>query len=163
MPDRVAADNSSVETLRATLARAGRTDRPKVELPESFDVPDGPVRLVLDDHEYHACIELSLRDVPEIRGAYDTPRIARERATRSAGDGPSEERSDSRERAAENRLVEWVEDSGLGFDRSVLVDVVVPGQLYGLRTPGGHAVYEVSERDEGLASIAEEIDGGEGR
>jgi hypothetical protein len=143
VPDRVAADNPSVETIRATLARAGRTDRPKVALPDSFDVPEGSPRLVLDDHEYHARIELSLRDEPEIRGAYDNARLAR------TGEG-------------ENRLAEWVAENGLEFGRSVLVDVVLSGQLYGLRAPGDHAVYEVSERDEGLASIAEEIERGEG-
>ena len=141
MADRVAADNPSVETVRATLARAGRTDRPKVELPDEFFVPDGPVRLALDGRTYHAIFELSIRDDPELRGVYDNARLARE------GDG-------------ENRLVEWVEQNGLEFGRSVFIDVVERGALYGIRAPGEDAVYEVPERpDDGLANIAEDIEG----
>lgn len=141
MVDRVAADNPSVETVRATLARAGRTDRPKVELPESFSLPEGTVRLSLDGRTHHATFERSIRDTPEICGAYDTPRLARE------GDG-------------ENRLVEWAERNGLEFGRSVFVDVVESDEFYGLRAPGVDAVYEVPDTpDAGLADIAEEIEG----
>ena len=144
MVDRVAADNPSVETVRATLARAGRTDRPKIELPEAFPVPDGPVRLVLDGQECHAVVDLSLDETLEIRGVYGSVVEAR------AGE-------DS------DRLVDWVDDRDLGFGRSVLVDVVQVGHHYGLRAPGEHAVYETRERDEGLAAIAEDVAEREGR
>ncbi|MFB6172770.1 MAG: hypothetical protein ABEJ23_09570 [Haloarculaceae archaeon] len=143
MVDRVAADNPSVETVRATLVRAGRTDRPKVELPEAFSRPEGAVRLALSGRTYHAVVELSLADVPEIRGAYDNARLARE-------DGGT------------NRLADWVEQHDLDFERSVLLDVVEPGSFYGLRAPGEEAVYEVPNApDQGLASIAEQIEGGD--
>lgn len=140
MVDRVAADNPSVETVRATLVRAGRTDRPKVELPAEFSIPESVVRLALDGRTYRAVFERSIQDVPELRGAYDNARIAHE------GDG-------------ENRLVEWTERSGLDFGRSVLVDVVEPDAFYGLRAPGADAVYEVPDSpDPGLANIAEDIE-----
>lgn len=141
MPDRVAADNPSVETVRATLTGAGATDRPRVALPEdaseSFPV-DEVVRLVLDGRTRFARIDRALDDGVEIRGAYDNRRLARE------ADG-------------ENRLVEWVEREDLDLGRSVLVDVVEPGELYGLRRPGASAVYEPPEttRDDSLAAIAE--------
>jgi hypothetical protein len=142
VPDRVAADNSSVETVRATLARAGRTDRPKVELPEAFEVPDDPVRVVLDGRTGYATVERSLGGTPELRAVYDSIREARE------GEG-------------ESCLREWVEERGLAFDHSVLVDVVQPGRLYGLRGPGEHAVYEPRQRPregaDDLAAIADDI------
>jgi hypothetical protein len=142
MADAVSSDG--VESVRATLVRAGRTDRPKVTLPaDARDrvAEDEVVRLSLGRTTRHARIERALDDGLEIRGAYDTPRAARER------DGP-------------NRLVEWVEDVGLGFDRTVHLDVVEEGFFYGLRAPGERAVYHVPDRpDEGLAGIAEEIEG----
>jgi hypothetical protein len=141
MPDRVAADNPSVETVRATLAAAGAIGRPRIAVPEdavgSFPVGD-VVRLVLGGRTRYARIDRALDDSVEIRGAYDNRRLARE------ADG-------------ENRLVEWAEREGIDVGRSVLVDVVEPGELYGIRRPGTDAVYELPEttRDDSLAAIAE--------
>lgn len=143
MSDRVAADNPAVETVRATVVRAGRTDRPAVALPDDLDLPDGVVRLVLDGRICYARVERALRDGPSIRGAFDAPSLARE-------DGPPGGTS--------NRLAEWVDAAGLPFGRSVLLDVVEPGRLYGLREPGESAVYEASAPDPGLADLAAEID-----
>lgn len=140
MSDRVPSDHSSVETVRATLARAGRTDRPKVVLPDDADLPEGVVRLVLDGRVCHAPVERGLDGTLELPGAYDTAPAARERA-------------------GENRLTEWVRDADLDFGRSVLLDVLVAGTRYGLRAPGERAVYDVPGRpDEGLASIAEQVE-----
>jgi hypothetical protein len=141
MPDRVAVDNPSVRTVRATLAAAGATGRPRIAVPEEAveAVPVGEVvRLVLGGRTRFARIDRALDDGVEIRGAYDNRRLARE------ADG-------------ENRLVEWAEREGVDVGRSVLLDVVEAGELYGVRRPGTDAVYELPEttRDDSLAAIAE--------
>ena len=141
MPDRVAADNPSVETVRATLSTAGAIGRPRVSLPEEADgrFPAGDVvRLVLGGRTRFARIDRGLDEGLEIRGAYDNRRLARE------ADG-------------ENRLVEWAVREAVDGGRSVLVDVVEAGELYGVRRPGTDAVYELPEttRDDSLAAIAE--------
>lgn len=145
MAERVAADHPSVRTFRATVERSGATSRHRVQLPAdaAADVPDGVVRVDLDGSRYHADVRAG-RDGqgPVVRGAYDTARLAR-----SPGEGP-------------NRLAEWLDDVGLGSGRSVLVDVVVGGYLYGLRPPGTSRVYEAVEPpSDSLADIAEGLDG----
>ena len=146
MADRISSDNASLTTVRASLVRSGALDRPKVELPaehaESFPTDD-VVRIVADDTEYRATVEAPLTgDGREIRGLYDTPRLAR-----NPGEG-------------ENRLAEWLEGTNLDFGQSVLVDVVEAGFKYGLREPGRRAVYEATESpDENLADIAKDVDG----
>lgn len=143
MPDSVSSDG--VPTVRATLARAGRTDRPKVSLPDDARdrFPTGEVvHLLLGGADRHAKIERAIDDALEIRGVYDNVRMARE------SDG-------------ENRLSGWADDARLDFGRSVLVDVLDEGFAYGLRAPGEETVYRVPDRpDEGLASIAEETSAG---
>lgn len=151
----VPSDHPTMTTIRATLARSGATARPRVDLPDDEtaggedvdeDFPaDEIVRLVLDGTEYHARIERAFGgDGLQIRGAYDTPRLAR-----NPGEGA-------------NRLVEWFESSDLEFGRSVLVDVVTAGFKYGLREPGTRAVYSATEApDESLASIARQLEDGE--
>ena len=141
MPDRIAADNPAVETVRATLAAAGATGRPRVAVPEdaaeSFPVGE-VVRVVLGGRTRFARVDRAIDDTVEIRGAYDNRRMARE----TEGD---------------NRLVEWADAEGVDVGRSVLVDVVEAGQLYGVRRPGTDAVYELPEttRNDSLAAIAE--------
>lgn len=140
MSDAVSSD--VVDTVRATLARAGRTDRPKVALPDDDRdrFPAGEVvRVVLDGTTRHARVERALDDSLELRGAYANARQARE------GDG-------------DNHLLAWAEASGLEFGRTVQVDVVDEGAIYGLRAPGERAVYSVpSGPDESLADIAEDV------
>lgn len=141
MTDRVSSENASVETVRATLASAGATGRPRIAVPEEAAdrfPADELVTLVLGAKVYHARIDLALDDSLEIRGAYDNRRLARE------ADG-------------ENRLVEWAEREGVDVGRSVLLDVVEAGELYGVRRPGTNAVYELpgSSRDDSLSAIAE--------
>jgi hypothetical protein len=143
MTDSVSSENSAVKTVRAKLTSAGATGRPRIAVPEEVreSFPTGElVRFVLGGKTYHAKIHLALDDTVEIRGAYDNRRLARE------GDG-------------ENRLVEWTERENLDVGRSVLVDVVVEGELYGARAPGKQAVYQVPDApDSGLSDIAESLE-----
>ena len=144
MVERVSSENGSVETVRATLASAGATGRPRVAVPaEAADrfPADEVVTLVLGGKTYHARIDVALDDSLEIRGAYDNRRMARE------ADG-------------ENRLVEWADREGVDVGRSVLLDTVVDGERYGVRKPGETCVYEVPETttDSSLDSIARSLE-----
>ena len=132
--------SDGVETVRATIVKSGSLDRPKVSVPDGT-MPEGVVRVDADGATYHAPVAIDFDGDLELRGLYDNARMARER------DG-------------ENRLREWVDDQGLAPGRTVLVDVVVEGEQYGLRAPGDSAVYRVVESpDDDLASIAEDVDG----
>ena len=142
MADRVAGDHPSVTTLRGALVRRGGTRRPAVEVPadDRDALPTGgTVRLVVDGRERHAPVG-ERGETRAFLGAYDNARLARER--------------DGRE-----RLARWVEARGIEFGRTVLVDVVEPGDAYGLRTPGEEAVYEVERGPaESLRRIAEDLE-----
>ncbi|WP_158055400.1 DUF7112 family protein [Halorussus halophilus] len=146
MADRISSDNDAVQTVRATLVKSGALDRPKIELPapDAARFPtDEIVRVVADETEYRARFEAPLTgDTREIRGFYDSPRLAR-----NPGDG-------------ENRLGEWATASNVEFGQSVLVDVVEEGFKYGVREPGQRVIYEATESpDSNLADIANELDG----
>lgn len=143
MTQRVSSDTT--ETVRATLAQAGATNRANIEVPaddEDAFPADEIVRIVMDDTEYRARIERPLTgDGRLIRGVYDTPRLAR-----NPGEG-------------ENRLSEWFADSNRSFGQSVLIDVVEEGFKYGIREPGSRAVYEATEAPNGnLADIAQQVE-----
>ena len=145
MADRISSDHASIPTVRATLVQSGALDRPKIEIPddESDSFPDAElVRVVADDTEYRARVESPLTgEGREIRGLYETPRLAR---------NPDE---------GENHLGAWVESAGVEFDQSVLVDVIEAGFKYGLRAPGQRTVYEATESpDDDLADIANKLD-----
>ena len=142
MGERVSSEHPSVRTFRGRLEHSGATSRPRIELPaEAADqLDDRVVRLVLDGTTYHADVR-HLGDAPVIRGAYDNARLAR-----SPGEG-------------QNRLPGWVDDAGLSIGRSVLVDEVVAGSLYGVRAPGSTAVYDAVELPRSsLTRIAEGLD-----
>ena len=146
MADRISSDHSSLTTVRATLVQSGGLDRPKVEIPADVAdhfPSDELVRVVADDTEYRARIESPLaEDGREIRGLYETPRVAR-----NPGEG-------------ENHLSTWLDGTDVEFDQSVLVDVIEAGFKYGLREPGERVFYEATESpDDSLASIAENLDG----
>jgi hypothetical protein len=101
------------------------------------------ITLVLDGTVYHTRVDIALDNTPEIRGAYDNRRIARETA-------------------GENRFVEWATRAGVAVGRSVLVDVIVDGERYGVRKPGETAIYEVPETtSSSLNEIARSLDGGD--
>ncbi|MFB6299688.1 MAG: hypothetical protein ABEH65_05450 [Halobacteriales archaeon] len=144
MSHRVASDHASVDTVRGTLARQGGTHRLRIVFPaetaERF--PTGEtIRFVIDGHTRHAHVDLDIEGCPEIRGAYDTPRFAREQ------EGP-------------NRLAEWIDATGLTLGRAVLVDVIVDDVQYGLREPGERAVYTaVDPPSNDLTDIAADLVG----
>lgn len=135
---RVSSD--AVETVRASIERAGALDRPRLVLPEGT-MPEGLVRVDADETTYHAPVDRGLDGDLELRGLYGNARLAR------IGEG-------------DNELADWVDSKGLEAGRTVLVDVVVDGEQYGLRAPGERAVYRAVESpDDSLASIAEDLDG----
>ncbi|UWG47670.1 Uncharacterized protein HSRCO_1387 [Halanaeroarchaeum sp. HSR-CO] len=142
MPDRVAHDHPTVETLDGTLARYGATHRSEIRLPSNDAIPvDEVLRVVLDGVEYRAEIAARSNGDPVIRGAYETPRQAR---------NPG---------AATDHLDPWVEDRDLAFGRTVHVDVVDAGHKVGLRAPGESATYTVVEPPkDSLAAIAKDLE-----
>lgn len=143
MTDRVAHDHPTVETLDATLGRYGGTHRPEVRLPETDTVTAGDVVIVvLDGTEYRSRV-VDARGTQVIRGAYETPRLAR-----NPGNG-------------EDALGPWIDDHDLDFGRTVHVDVVDAGYKIGLRAPGATAYYTVTKTpDDSLAAIAKDLEDG---
>lgn len=156
MADRVRSDHPSIPTLRGRLVRRGGTRRPAVAVSADDGGGDadeaanddagrpplpagGTIRLVIDGAERRAPVVERGED-RLVAGAYDDPRRARER------DGS-------------DRLAEWVETRAIEFGRTVLVDVVEPGEAYGLRLPGEEAVYEVDRGPtDSLRRIAEDLE-----
>jgi hypothetical protein len=143
MSERVPSDHETVSTVRAHLARVGRTDRLRIPLPDSLDLSVGDVvRVSLEGETYHTRIVESLAGEPDIRGAFDNARLAR-----TDGDGTDHFR-------------EWVAATGLSADDPILVDTVTPGFKYGLRRPGERVVYDATDSpDSSLADIARDLDG----
>lgn len=137
MTERITHDHPTIETRTATIGRIGGTTRPEVRIEPGLGLETGQVvRLVLDGSEYRVLIEQSGgRTV--LRGAYDTPRMAR-----SPGTGT-------------NHLERWVADRSLDPGRTVHLDVVEEGFKYGLRGPGESATYTTGRPDSGLADIAD--------
>lgn len=144
MTDRVPSDHDSVETVRATLERVGRTDRRKVTVPadSAATLPaDGLVRLVIGGDTYHSRIETDFDGRPELRGAFESPTLARD------------------PESGTDRLAEWVADADVSVGGSVCLDVVTPEYKYGLRAPGDRVVYEATDApDDSLSSIARDIE-----
>jgi hypothetical protein len=141
--DRVPSDHPSVDSVRAELVRAGRTDRPRVALLEKAAdrFPDGEVvRLVVDGAERFTRVDGGDRgDRRQLRGAHETPADARDR------------------HAGSDHLGDWQDAHDVRFGGAVLVDVVEDGYKYGLRAPGERAVYESGSPDSSLADIAEDL------
>lgn len=143
MADRLASDHPSIETVRATLAETPTGVRIDLPASEADRLPVGEVvRVVCDGSERFARPDRALGgDDVRISGLYDAPEYAREPGT------------------AEDRLAEWVEEGDARPGGSVLLDIVEPDFLYGVRAPGETAYYEAREPpSESLASIAEEIE-----
>lgn len=144
VPARIPSDHDSIETLRATVERVGRTDRLKISLPSDADLgldADDVVRLEIDDRTYHTRVETDFDGNREFRGAFRSPTLARD---------PDADR---------DHLSNWLDDAGVDTGNSVLVDVVTEGVQYGLRAPGTRAVYEAAdEGNDSLASIARDIE-----
>ncbi|SFR46811.1 DUF7112 family protein [Halorubrum sodomense] len=155
---RVPSDGEDVSSIRVSLARSGGTRRPCVRLPDD-DALDGRVesgadrlddglgvsagdlvRIAFDREEYHARVAADSRG-RLLRGAFDNRRLARD-----AGEGA-------------NRLVEWLDANDREPGDSVVLDVVVSGELYGLRIPGDRTVYDANRGPRSsLADIARDVD-----
>lgn len=141
MTDRVASDTDTVTTHRGRIDRVGSTRRRCIRPPsETLPDPESFVRVVIDRTEYHARIAHDGIG-PYIGGAYRNRRLAR------TGEG-------------ENHLQTWLSEIDRGMDESIEFDVVLEGELYGLRRPGERTVYRVRQGpSDSLASIAEDLDG----
>jgi len=153
---RVPSDGEDVSSVRVSLARSGGTRRPCVRLPDD-DALDGRVesgscdalgvsaadivRVAIDREEYHARVASDSKG-RLLRGAFDNRRLARD-----AGEGT-------------NRLVGWLDANDREPGEGVVLDVVVPGELYGLRIPGDRTVYDANRGPRSsLADIARDVDG----
>jgi hypothetical protein len=144
MGDRVSSDHPSVASVRAELARAGRTDRPRVAIDgEDADrFPAGEVvRLVVDGAERFTCVaeRMGSKGV-ELRGAHATPEDARDPGSGS------------------DHLADWQAAHGVRFGGALLVDVVAADYKYGVRAPGETVTYEAGRPDSSLADIAKGLD-----
>ena len=152
---RVPSDDEGVASIRVSLARSGGTRRPCVRVPADDDLAkrvesgscealsltsEDVVRVVIDRKERYMPVTAD-SDGRLIRGAFDNRRLARE-----TGEGA-------------NRLVEWLSDHGREPGDSIVLDVVVSGELYGLRIPGERTVYEANRGPQSsLADIARDLD-----
>ncbi len=143
MADRVSSDHPSVDTVRATLTETTTGVRIDIPAEERARFPtDKVVRLVLDGDERFVKAERPLTgDGLSITGIYDSPRFARE------------------PREGVDRLGTWYSDHSVRVGGSVLLDIIEPDYLYGLRAPGKTAVYDAREPPtDSLASIAENLE-----
>lgn len=143
MADHVSSDHPSVHTVRATLTET--TTGYKLEIPEDDReqfTADEVVRIVLEDDELYARVERALTgETLSIPGVYETPGVARD------------------PREGVDRLSAWVSERNVRAGGSVLVDVVEPDFLYGLRKPGETAVYTAREPpSDSLAAIADDLE-----
>ncbi|RQG92750.1 hypothetical protein EA462_00520 [Natrarchaeobius halalkaliphilus] len=143
MADRISSDHPSVQTVRSTCTETttgvalviSAADR------DAFSIDD-VVRFVLDRDQRFARAERALTgDELTIRGVYETPQGARD---------PGDET---------DRLEQWAVEAGIQPGGSVLIDVVEPGFLYGLRKPGKTAYYDAYEPpSDSLSEIARNLD-----
>ena len=153
---RIPSDDEHLASVRVTLARSGGTRRlcvrlPGPEVPENrlesggldrLDVDPGDlIRVTFDGEERHARIEGDSRG-RLIRGAFDHRGLAR-----SPGEGV-------------DRLGEWLTRNGREEGDPLVLDVLVPGESYGLRLPGERVIYDVHRGPRSsLSDIAEGLDG----
>lgn len=143
MGDRIASDHPSVETVRSTCTETATGVKLEVPADERGAFPtDEVVRVALDGEELFARVERALTgDELSIPGVYETPDQARD---------PS---------GATDRLTEWTTDHDVSGGGSVLIDVVEPEFLYGLRAPGKTAYYDAREPpSDSLSEIAKDLE-----
>jgi hypothetical protein len=153
---RITSDDDSVASVRVDVVRSGGTRRPCLRLPDddaldrrlesgdagALGVNDGDViRLLFDRETRYARVDADSQG-RLLRGAFDNRRLAR-----SPGEG-------------ENRLLGWLREHDRAAGDTVLLDVVVSGDAYGLRLPGDRSVYDADAGPRGsLADIARDLDG----
>ncbi|SEH13074.1 hypothetical protein SAMN04487967_1131 [Natronorubrum sediminis] len=143
MTDRISSDHPSVQTVRSTCTETATGVRLEVPADERDAFPtDEVVRIVLDGDERFGRVERALTgDDLSIPGVYDTPDAARD---------PSGET---------DRLLEWIDDANVSMGGSVLVDVIEPEFLYGLRSPGETTYYDAYEPpSDSLSDIASNLE-----
>jgi hypothetical protein len=145
MSDRVSSEHPSVRTIRSTCAETAtgiRLDIPADDR-DAF-VPDEVVRIDLNGSERFARVERALTgEKLTISVIYDTPDQARDPGSST------------------DRLQEWVDEHDIRTGGSVLIDVVEPEFLYGLRSPGETNYYDASEPpNKSLSEIAERLEDG---
>lgn len=142
MADRISSDHPSVRTVRATCAQTATGYRLEIPADDRDAFPtDEVVRVVVDGDELFARVERALTgDDLSIPGIYETPDHARD---------PS---------GGTDRLSAWIDDD-IPAGGSILVDIVEPEFLYGLRAPGKSAYYDAREPpSDSLSSIAADIE-----
>lgn len=145
MADRIRSDNPAIETVRASVSETATGVRLELPADEAASFPAGEVvRFVLDESERFGRIERGLSgDGLVVRGIYESPTHAR-----NPRDGV-------------DRFGDWVADVGVRTGGSVLVDVVEPDFLYGIRKPGQTAVYQAREPPaDSLSEIAKNLEDG---
>lgn len=145
MADRLASENPSVHTVRATLSETATGVSIAIPEDDRDAFPAGDVvRFDLDGHERFATVERALtgNDL-SIPGIYSTP------------DGARDPRSET------DLLPDWIDEHGARVGGSILLDVVEPDFYYGLRAPGETNYYDAVESpNESLADIARDLDDG---
>lgn len=143
MADRISSDHPSVRTVRSTCVET--TTGVRLEVPaddrEAFPT-DEVVRFVLDGEELFGRVERALTGEDlSVPGVYETPDRAREPG------------------GATDRLLQWVDDRGVATGGSVLIDVIEPEFLYGLRAPGKTVYYDAREPpSDSLSDIADDLE-----
>jgi len=143
MSTRLPSDSNAVDSYRATIVRRGGSRTPCLKFPAAVAetvAVDDRVTIVIDGTEYYATVagDDSGR---LLYGGYDTRKQAR-----TTGEGT-------------NRLGAWLRGLDREIGDSVVCDVVVDGERYGLRAPGDRVIYTVKhEPRDSLQSIAESLD-----
>ncbi|WP_121741724.1 DUF7112 family protein [Natronorubrum halophilum] len=143
MADRISSDHPSVRTVRSTCTETATGVRLEVPADDRDAFPtDEVVRIILDGDELFARVERALTgDDLSIPGVYETPDQARD---------PT---------GATDRLATWVDDHDVSMSGSVLVDVIEPEFLYGLRSPGETTYYDAREPpSDSLSDIAKNVE-----
>ena len=143
MADRISSDHPSVQTVRSTCTETATGVRLEVPADDRDAFPtDEVVRVVLDGDECFTRIERALTgDDLSVPGIYETPDEARD---------PT---------GATDRLVDWIDGHGVSMGGSVLIDVIEPEFLYGLRSPGETVYYDAREPpSSSLQDIASDLE-----
>ncbi|RQG94430.1 DUF7112 family protein [Natrarchaeobius chitinivorans] len=143
MTDRISSDHPSIRTVRATCTETAGGVRLDVPADDRDAFPiDDVVRIVADRETLFARIDRALTgDDLSVPGVYETPEAARDPGGQT------------------DRLAEWTDEHEVRAGGSILIDVVEPDYLYGLREPGTTAYYDAVEPpNESLSAIAKRLE-----